>query len=231
MARINKSELTKLEIIQAASRHFLTNGYSNTPVKTICQDLDMSTGNLTFYFPTKEHLLGTLVDIFCDFQWKLMEEEAQEGVSSIMAVCLEFVALAVMCEEDAVAKDFFLSAYTSPISLESIRKNDVTRAKEVFKEYRADWSDVQFAEAEILVSGIEYGTLMTAGAEVPLEIRIAGALDAILALYGVPTELRETKIRKALSMDYRAVGRRALKALREYVEQVNEQAFLDLLKV
>lgn len=36
--------------------------------------------------------------------------------------------------------------------LDIIRKNDAERSKEVFK----DWTDENFAEAEVLVSGIEY---------------------------------------------------------------------------
>ena len=65
MARINKRELTRLEIIQVASECFLENGYSNTSIKTICKELDMSPGNVTFYFPTKEHLLAELVELMC----------------------------------------------------------------------------------------------------------------------------------------------------------------------
>lgn len=49
----------------------------------------MSTGNLTFYFPTMEHLLTELVGLLCKFQWKMLEEEAAEGNSSLLAVCLE----------------------------------------------------------------------------------------------------------------------------------------------
>ncbi len=230
MARINKSALTKLEIIQAASRHFLENGYTNTSAKSICNDLDMSTGNLTFYFPTKEHLLTTLVELFCDFQWKLMEEEAQEGYSSIMAICLELAALAVMCEEDPVAKDFFLSAYTAPLALAVIRKNDAERAKKVFGIYRPDWTDVDFVEAEVLVSGVEYATFMTAGENVPLAIRISGALETILSIFAVPEDIKQKKIKKLLAMDYRSIGRKALKEFKTYVEEANEQALLDLLR-
>lgn len=230
MARINKSALTKLEIIQAASRHFLENGYTTTSAKTICNDLDMSTGNLTFYFPTKEHLLKTLVELFCEFQWKLMEEEAHEGYSSVMAVCLELAALAVMAEEDPVAKDFFLSAYSSTLALELIRKNDTDRAKAVFGQFRAEWTDMDFAEAEILVSGVEYATLMTTEDSVPLEKRIEGALHTILNIFAVPQELIQTKIHKVLNMDYHSIGRRVLKEFKAYVEEANEQALLDLLK-
>ena len=163
MARISKSAITKLEIVQVASRQFLEKGYSGTTVSAISKELEMSPGNLTFHFPTKEHLLAELVDLLCSFQWVRMEEEANEGFSSIMAICLELTSMASACEDDPVIKDFFISSYQSPICLDIIRRNDAKRAKEIFADHRPDWTDEQFAEAEILVSGIEYGTLMTAG--------------------------------------------------------------------
>ena len=63
MARINKRALTKLEIVQVASRQFLEKGYSATTVSAISKELGISPGNLTFHFPTKEHLLAELVDL------------------------------------------------------------------------------------------------------------------------------------------------------------------------
>lgn len=230
MARIDRSALTKLKIVQEASKQFLVKGYSQTTISAISKELDMSPGNLTFHFTTKEHLLAELVDLLCDFQWKLMEEEANEGYSSIMAICLELTSMASACEDDSVIKDFFISAYTSPMCLEIIRKNDTKRAKNVFKDYCPDWTDEQFAEAEILCSGIEYATLMTANAPVPLETRINGALTHILGVFGIPEETRNQKIQKVFAMDHRSLGKRVLKEFREYVEQANEQAFLNLLK-
>ena len=53
-----------------ASRQFLEKGYSATTVAAISKELAMSPGNLTFHFPTKEHLLAELVDLLCSFQWK-----------------------------------------------------------------------------------------------------------------------------------------------------------------
>lgn len=230
MARIDRSTLTKLKIVQEASKQFLVKGYSQTTISAISKELDMSPGNLTFHFTTKEHLLAELVDLLCDFQWKLMEEEANEGYSSIMAICLELTSMASACEDDSVIKDFFISAYTSPMCLEIIRKNDTKRAKNVFKDYCPDWTDEQFAEAEILCSGIEYATLMTANDPVTLETRINGALTHILGVFGIPEEIRNQKIQKVFAMDHRSLGKRVLKEFREYVEQANEQAFLNLLK-
>ena len=230
MARINKSTLTRLEIIRAASQEFLENGYSVTTAKKICSKLNMSTGNLTFYFPTKEHLLAALVEIGCDFQREMMEREAAGGFSSIMGICLELTAMAVMCEEDPVAKDFYIASYTSPLCLEVVRKRDAARSMELFREHCPDWTETQFLEAETLVSGIEYATLMTTQHSAPLEVRIAGAMQVILGIYNIPEETRKQKVQKVLAMDYRAIGRQMLHEFKQYVKEVNEESLLKLLR-
>ena len=230
MARIDKGALTKLEIITEATKQFLEKGYTNTSANAVAKALDMSQGNLTFHYPTKEHLLAILVDKLCDFQWKRMEQEANDGISCVLAICLELTAMASACESDETIKDFFLSAYSSPLSLDIIRKNDAKRAKEVFGSYRPDWTDEQFAEAEILVSGIEYATLMTAGDPVPLETRIAGALNNILGIYGVPEETRQIKLQKVFAMDYITLGKRVLDEFKQYVTDANDEAFQALIK-
>lgn len=231
MARIDKGALTRIEIIGEATKQFLENGYSNTTVSSIAKGLEMSPGNLTFHYPTKEHLLTELVDMLCKFQWEMMETEANEGVSSIMAICLELTTMLSASEDDEVIKDFFIASYSSPLCLDIIRRNDVQRAKKVFREYQPDWTDAQFAEAEILVSGIEYATLMTAGAPVSLEARITGALNNILTIYGVPEETRSIKLNKVFAMDYRALGKRVRAAFKEFVARTNENAFRELVGI
>ena len=230
MAHKRKSNTTKLEIIQVASRLFLDHGYSKTTIKSIADELDISTGHLMFYFPTKEHLLAALVQMLCDFQWKLMQDTVKEGNTSLMALCLELTTMAAMCEDNEIVKDFYISSYTHPLTLEIIRKNDTERAELVFADHCPDWDHLQFVEAEILVSGIEYTTLMTTGEPVALDTRIAGALNMILITYQVPEEIRKMKIQRVLAMDYRTLGERILKEFKVYVKEANEQALEDLLR-
>ena len=59
MAR-RKSNLTKLEIMQVAMKMFLEKGFTNTSAKAISNELNISTGNLTFYFPTKNYMISAL---------------------------------------------------------------------------------------------------------------------------------------------------------------------------
>lgn len=223
MSPQRKLNTTKKEIIQVATRLFLEQGFSDTSVKLISDTLDISTGNLTFHYPTKEHLLAVLVEMLCDFQWHTIEVALDEGSTSLMAMCLELPAMAAICEENAVAKDFYLSAYTHPMTLDIIRTNDQKKAKKIFAFCCADWQDVDFAEAEVLASGLEYATLMTTTGSPELSVRIAGAMRGILKIYGVPDDQCEECIQKVLEMDYRSIGRHFMKNFTEYVRDVSEE--------
>ena len=228
LARKKLHNVTKAGIVRVATQRFMQTGYSGTTVKSISDELGISTGHVTFYYPSKERLLSILTQMLCDFQWKMMSWLVDEGEDALTALCVELMSMAAICEENPIAKDFYLSAYTHPMPLEIIRRNDAARAKNVFAEYCPCWTDAQFAEAETLVSGIEYATLMTTGDSQSIEVRISGALDEIMKIYGVPPDVRHSKIGKSLSMDYRGIGRRILKEFMEYIDQVNEQVIDDL---
>lgn len=214
-------ESTKNKILRVSTTMFLEVGYSKTSPQMIAKELKVSTGNLTYYYPTKEHLLAVLTDLLCKYQWKMIKDEADDGISSLLALCFELMTMAAACEESEVAKDFFVSTYQSPKCLEIIHNNDTARAKEVFAEYCPDWTDEQFREAEILVAGIEHATLNAIDKTVPLETRISGALNTIMSIYNVPEEIRRIKIEKVLAMDYRSIGKRIFNEFKEYVEKEN----------
>ena len=214
-------ESTKNKILRVSTTMFLEVGYSKTSPQMIAKELKVSTGNLTYYYPTKEHLLAVLTDLLCKYQWKMIKDEAEDGISLLLAICLELMTMAAACEESEVAKDFFVSTYQSPKCLEIIHNNDTARAKEVFAQYCPDWTDEQFREAEILVAGIEHATLNAIDKTVPLETRISGALNTIMTIYNVPEEIRKMKIDKVLAMDYRSIGKRIFNEFKEYVEKEN----------
>lgn len=225
MGTRKKANITRLQAIRTASRLFLTQGYSKTTIRMIASELGISPGHLMFYYPTKDHLLCELVDMLCNFQWRLIERAVEDGASKLMSVCFEMTTMASACEESDIAKDFYLHAYTSPITLEIIRKNDAKRAVTVFGDFCPDWGEVRYKEAETLISGIEYATLMTTESSASLDVRISGALNAIMLIYNVPEELRREEIKKALTIDYRSMGKYVLKEFIKYVEEANEQAF------
>lgn len=229
MARINRTALTRIEIVIEATKQFLEKGYTNTTVSAIAKGVGMSQGNLTFHFPTKEHLLAKLTDILCQYQWQMMKDEANDGISQIMAICLELTTMIYACDNDEVIKDFYLATYTSPMCLDIIRRNDANRAKEVFAEYRPDWTDEQFAAAQVIVSGIEYASLMNAGEPLTLETRISTALQSILSIYNVPAEIQQTKLKKVFAKDYQKFSKQVVENFKDFAEKVNDEAFHEII--
>ena len=222
---------TKLEILQCSMELFLDKGYTASYITTIAKNLGISTGNLTFYFPTKEHLLAELVKELCVFQWQIMEKAATDGKSSLLAYLLELATIVSVCDENPVAKDFYLSAYTHSLPLKIIRENDTQKTKNVFSEYCKDWTETDFIIAENIVSGIEYSMLVTEDTEeVSLEKRIETGLDVIMKIYNVPSDVRNSLLQSVLSMDYREIGRNILKEFCIYVDVKNKTQLEKIVK-
>ena len=224
MANHNKRRKnTKLQIITQAAKLYIDEGYTKTTFSKISNIMKLSPGNITFYFKTKDHLLAVLVQELYDFQQLMFEQAANEGHSSLLSYCLELTAMAAICAEDAAAKDFYIAAYASELTLRLIRENDTKKTKAVFWEFCPTWTEEKWRATENIVSGIEYATIMTLEADTPLPLQIEHALDSIMLLYGVPEDLRQTKIKKVLNMDYRALGRRILTDFKDYIDKVNEE--------
>lgn len=230
MAGKRKPTPTKAIIIKSASELFFENGFSKTTATELCKKANISTGNLTFYFPTKEHILADIVKIMCDFQWKEMEKAADEGKSSLLAYCLELTAMVAVGEEVPQMQDFFVAAYAHGLSLDLIRANDVSKIKQVFGEYTEGWSNEKLTEVEALISGIEYATLSNTEHSASVEHRIEGALNTIMMLFGVPETVRKMKIAKVLAMDYRAIGRGVYDNFKRYVTETNQHALEELTR-
>ena len=171
-----------------------------------------------------------LVKMMIDFQWKEMESAADEGKSSLLAYCLELTTLASLSEDIPQMYDFLAAAYSHPMTLDLIRANDAEKIRRVFAEYTAGWDEEKFTEIEAIISGIEYATLMHTEHSASLPHRIEGALNSIMLLFGVPDEVRRTKVAKALSMDYRAIAGQIYDEFKEYVTETNEHALDEVLK-
>lgn len=221
MARKKVVNETKNAIIRVAIEMFLERGFTNTSARAIAAELGISTGNITFYFPSKEHLLMVLVEMLCDSQWSMLEQPADEAETALMAFCMETMTVAAACEQNEIARDLFLSVFQSELCRNFLRENHVARAERIFSEYCGDWTHQQFRIAEILVMGIQHAVIIPTDVEIPLSERIAGALNQILSIYGVPENNRAEKIRRILALDYNDIRQRVREGSLRYVDQLN----------
>ena len=212
---------TKYEIVQTASEFFLTEGFSNTSPRMIAEKLGLSTGNITYYFKSKEHLLLTIVEELCNFQWNMLKAEIDKGIGSAASICLETMTVAVACEENEIARDFFIATFQSELCRNHLRQNHVERAKKIFAAECAGWTDEQFHQAELLVQGLQYSAIVPTDANIPLKMRLSGALNQILSIYNVNEKTRQEEIQKVLDKDCREISKRVLKAFTGFVKEKN----------
>lgn len=216
---------TKLEIIKLASEMFLTYGYTETSTKKLASELGISVGNLSYYFPTKEHLLAELTTRLCDYHAIVMESEMDEGRTSLLAYLLEITSMMSICDENDIAKDLYASVYRNPLTLRMIRVADTEKVKYIFKDHCPHWENEDFVLTENVVSGIEYASIMKENAEsIALDRRIVKTLRMVMKAYNVPEDLIEQKIEKVLAIDYRKVGRKFVEGFSQYVSEMNERA-------
>ena len=211
---------TRSQIVQCALKLFVEKGYSNAYVTTIANELNISTGNITFHFPTKEHVLVELVQEICAYLYEI-EKKNQEKYSVPVAYFLEQAMFVSVCVENTNVKDFILAAYTHSMSLEAIRANDTRRTMDVFREFCPKWTEAEFIQAENIVSGIEYAMHRTENAErLSLEQRLVGSMDAIMKIYEVPEEARKSIIADVLAVDYYSEGLCAYREFLDYLEKI-----------
>lgn len=215
MSQQNKQN-TKNEILQCATRLFLEKGYTNTYVTTIANELHISTGNLTFHYPTKEHILAELVRWLFAFQW----EEEEKDQNKLLAYLCELALIASVCEENPKIKDLILAVYTHPMSLAIVREKDTKRAKSIFGAYCPKWVDADYVATENVISGIEYSMFLTENTEsISFEQRVTSALEAIMKLYEVPENVRKQLISDVMAIDYRSKGRSVFQMFCSFVEE------------
>ena len=212
MARVNRTT-TKNEMIQVACELFFEKGYSATSPKLIAAELGISPGNLTYYFPTKEHLLSVVVHMLCQFQWKLLGIEAEKEIDSVGCICLEMMTVAFQSE---MCRDY-------------LRNDHINRVKRIFADQCSNWTEEQFIEAELLIMGIQYSVITANDNILPLKTRIRGALELILSIYSIDKETQQAEIDKVLNMECRTLGKSILDEFIKYINETNEQAFSEML--
>lgn len=216
----NKKKNTKYEILQFATKLFIEKGYSSTYTTSIANELGISPGNLTFHFPTKEHILAELIKELCMLP-KREEERVTKGEHALLVgYLLELVMIASVGQENQNIKDLIVSAYTHPMSFGIIRESDTKRAAEVFGKYCPEWTETDYIQTENVVSGIEYALLMTENTEkISFEQRVISSLNAIMKVYDIPEDIRKSVIEEIMAMDYCNMGKHVFEEFCNYVEE------------
>lgn len=203
---------------------FLEKGFTNTSVKAISNELNISTGNLTFYFPTKEHILLELTKEITQFHTKCIDKVAKKN-DDLYSYCWEVTAQIILCEENEQARNIYLAIYSHPLTLQYVKDWTAEKNRQILGNRLKDWTYERFRRVENVTCCIERSALTEPCTDIyNIEDKIRLILTCLLKIYDISYEEREKVIGEILATDYRKTGRELLKQLTQYVEKQTEQA-------
>ena len=205
--RLNPFTEAQINVIRAATKLFLQNGYTKTTFKMIEQDSGVKVGNITYYFHSKEELLKVLIEELMDFHASMLEDIQKTEGDNLFAYAMEITAQIAICENNRSAWDLYSSAYNLPQTYEVIKSWATEKNYTLFHDRLPDWTEHDFKDLEEVASGIELAALKSAcDRSFTLDKKISLFLDSLLMLYKVSEDERKKVIKKVLALDYAKAG-------------------------
>lgn len=231
MARRRHVNTTKAEIIQVGIHLMLEKGFTATTIKEISEILGISKGNITFYFPTKEHLLLELTKEILDFHMKCIETVQQSGYSNLFAYCWEVVAQIGVCEDDEKMRDLYLAVYSHPRTVAMVKEWTANKNYILLKDRMPDWTQERFRLVENVACCIERSALTEPCTEsYTFKKKVLLTVDSLLRLYDVEKKEREEVFVQIMQMDYHEIGKVLHRRFAEYTEKTNEKMLNNTLR-
>ena len=214
-----ENNATQQAIIDSAVRNFLVNGFRNTSAKMICNDVGISPGNLTFWFPTKADILLEFTKKIMNYHKKFIEDNKSKGAENLYTYCLEIVVQTALCEERENIRDIYYSMYSEPLTMAFLKDWTAEKNLDILGSYLPDWDLTCFRRAANVTCCIERGALSEPCTEdYTLEDKIWLTLTCLLKIYDFEKEDRETVISQILATDYHKIKNEMLKQLDEFLK-------------
>jgi AcrR family transcriptional regulator len=135
---VKEEILTKDRILQKAFELFIRDGYENTPIQTIIDELDIAKGTFYHHFKSKDEMLAKLVDnLTKSITAKMQEMVAQTGMDAkqkMLLVWREAVAIKLerMPENVVLARQMAVKANERLVT--QIREESLKRIKPIMTE-------------------------------------------------------------------------------------------------
>ena len=214
-----ENNATQQAIIDSATKNFLVNGFHKTSAKMICQDVGISPGNLTFWYPTKADMLLEFTKKIMNFHTRFIEYNKSNGKEDLFTYCLEIVVQITLCEERENIRDIYYSMHSEATTLAYLRDWTAEKNLKILGSYLPEWDLKRFRRAANVTCCIERSALAEPCTdEYSLEDKIWLTLTCLLKIYDFEKEERERVIKEILATDYQKIKTDMLNQLDEYLK-------------
>lgn len=206
--RYQRMEQTRAQVLRYAVALFLEQGYQETTLDQIAQQIDRTKGAVLRAYPDKESILYALVTHMFRVQFSAVRSLLGEKADPLLVYCVETAMQLHICELGEPLRDLYTSAYTLPTTSDYIYRSTAQELRLIFGKYLPDAAESDFYELDLVSGGVMRG-LMARKCDMyfTIEKKITLFLRCVLKIYDVPAQERETVIPQVLAMDLAAMAR------------------------
>jgi len=215
-----KKEVTRSLVLHSASKLFIENGYSNTRIKDIAEEANVSYNDVFRLFGEKENILSELVGLVLEFQFEKSIEITKEYTDDkLLIYAFETVLQLYVAEGVEHIREMYLVSYSLPNASKVVYKTITSKLEDVFKDRLPELETKDFYELEIASAGIMRGYIsVPCDMYFTIERKRKRFLETLLKIYDVPKEEVIDIIKFIESFDFKKHADDLLKSLFSYLE-------------
>lgn len=194
-------------ILSKAINLFMKQGFGNTSINAIATEAGLKPGNVTYYFRTKEDMILAMLEIYTDFQDKMIDKLMRDTNDGLLTLALKIASQIMLCEETKEALALFRPFYALPSAFEYVKNISSQRNCRLLKDEAAGLTEDDFRVIENITSCVEMSALSSfADRYFSVDDKISQILRTAMHLYNVPEERQTEIICNVKDYDCLAVG-------------------------
>ncbi len=215
----------RIEILAAAAKSFIENGYTDTTLKHLSEAADVNIGSLINIFKTKEDILSELVNVTverqCEATAKMLEGF---NVDKIHSYAAERVLQLYIVELNDNLRDLYVSAYSLSKVSSIVHRTITGRLEDIFRERLPDLETKDFYQLEIAASGIMRGYM-----SIPCDMwftkdtKVEAFIENTFRLYRVPQEEIDEVIAFVKQFDFDKAAKETVSSILERLSHDDPQ--------
>lgn len=208
------------QMIYAAIKLFLENGYAQTTTVAIAQAAGMSSSAFFAVFANKEVLLLKLTKWMYEKQFAITGRLLGEGYEPEMFYAVELSIQLYIAEKSEALRELYVSSYSYATTANYIHQMATDKLVELFGAMHPQYTRQDFYELELASSGMVRSFMARkCDRNFTMEQKLRRFLSCSMTIYGV-TEEKQQVIDRVLEMDLKSV---ADQLVADAIHQADEQ--------
>ena len=215
-----KKEETRSLILHSAAKLFIEHGYSNTRIKDIANDANVSYNDVFRLFEEKDNILSELVGLVLEFQFEKSIEITKKYTNNKLHIyAFETVLQLHVAESLEHIREMYLASYSLPNASKVVYKTITSKLEDIFKDRLPNLETKDFYELEIAIAGIMRGYIsVPCDMYFTMERKVKIFLETVFKIYDVSKDEIKEILKFIEQFDFKKYADEILNSLFNYLE-------------